>query len=379
MSLKFQEDLKEALSVDDVLLVPQYSTVRSRADVDLKSRLMVNEHLLSLPVIASPMDTVSEADMGIAMGRAGAMAIIHRYNTIEEQAEFVSEVFKRGETDDYPTIHLGAAIGVIGDYLERAQELFDHGIRVINIDVAHGDHIMTKEAIEALRGQFGNYIHIMAGAIATGDAYDHMWQWGVDSVRAGVGGGSICSTRIQTGHGVPTFTTVLECMSRKKHILGTKINGHGSYQYSSRPPAIIADGGIKCAGDVAKMLAAGADFTVIGSLFAGCYETPGLVLTDELKQNYKIYRGMASRDAQSSWRDKEIKCAEGITARVPYRGPVLNVLNEIEGGLRSALSYTGAWTLQEFKEKAKLIRQTQAGADESSTHILRRYLKYNGA
>ena len=232
----------------------------------------------------------------------------------------------------------------------RTTALVTHGAEVICIDVAHGDHLMMKEALTDLKHEFGNSVNFMAGNVATADAYKCLCDWGADSVRVGIGGGSICSTRIQTGHGVPNIEAIRECALVEYDI------------------PIVADGGIKTSGDAVKALAVGADFVMVGSLLAGTTETPGdIVGIDGVK--YKAYRCMASAEAQTEWRG-DYSFAEGISTRVPYVGDVDAVLATIKGGILSGFSYSGARNIQELWLKSEFIRQTGAGQLESSTHIL---------
>jgi len=334
--------IREALSFDDVLLVPQYSDIESRRAVDLTAELS-GELKFDLPVISSPMDTVTETEMAGAMAVYGGLGIVHRYNTIAEQVEIVRN--SKGT--------VGAAIGVSGDFEERACALSDAGAKVLCVDVAHGHHTLMKNALARLREVFGSEIHIMAGNVATLEAFDALSRWGADSIRVGIGGGSICSTRLVSGHGIPTFQSVLEC-SRSEY--DTKI---------------IADGGIKTTGDMVKALAAGADFVMVGSMLAGTKETPGEVFVGAEGKQYKVYRGMASNAAQKDWRGRS-STPEGVSTTIPYKGPVHIMLDDIRGGVCSGLSYSGARTLSELRSKAKFIKQTSAGQNESFTHILRR-------
>ena len=334
--------MKEALSFDDVLLVPQYSEIRSRRSVDLTSKLS-NELVFDLPVISSPMDTVTESDMASSMALYGGFGVIHRYNTISEQIELVDK--SQGV--------VAAAIGVSGDYLERASALVQSGVKALCVDIAHGHHTMMRDALGALRGAVGDGVHLMAGNVATLEATNDLARWGADSVRVGIGGGSICSTRLVSGHGVPTFQSVLEC-ARTEHDV-----------------KIIADGGIKTTGDMVKALAAGADFVMIGSMLAGAKETPGETFTGAEGKQYKVYRGMASGAAQKDWRGKS-STPEGVSTTIPYKGSVNVLLDDIRGGISSGLSYTGATNLSELRAKAQFVKQTKAGQEESFTHILRR-------
>jgi IMP dehydrogenase len=340
--------IKEALTYDDVLLEPQYSDIKSRSEVSIASTLTGNGPTtkLHIPIIASPMDTISEEEMGVAMWQEGGLAVVHRYNTIAEQASIMDGIIVAAGCN------AAAAIGTSGDYLERASALYETGVRILCVDVAHGHHILMKNALNELRATFGDKVHIMAGNIATVEGYDDLVNWGADSVRCNIGGGSICSTRIQTGHGVPGLHTIIDCA--------------GS---ASRSVPIIADGGIRNSGDIVKALAAGADFVMLGSLLSGTDETPGDVVKTH-KGKFKSYRGMASKDAQVEWRGKTASL-EGVATTVPCKGPVGDVLEELTRGIRSGLSYSGARTITELQAKSRFIRQTNSGQTESGTHILR--------
>jgi IMP dehydrogenase len=341
--------MRKGISYDDVLLVPQYSDIRSRSEVDMSSELDENISL-SLPIISSPMDTVTEGKMVTAMDAAGGLGVIHRYNTIEEQVAIINDVFKEYEGLE-PNV--GAAIGVSGDYIERATAVVDVGANIICVDVAHGHHVLMKEALINLKEVFGNSVHIMAGNVATLEGFNSLSDWGADSVRCNVGGGSICSTRIQTGHGVSGLQTIIDCAR------------------SDRDTKIIADGGLKNSGDIVKALAAGADFVMLGSLLAATDETPGFtIMNSSSESEYKHYRGMASKEAQMDWRGRT-SSNEGVAALIKCKGPVGDVLRDLKNGIRSGFSYSGARTLLEFQCKARFIEQTQSSQIESSTHILR--------
>ncbi len=332
-------ELKETLTYQDVLLVPQYSDIRSRSEVDISNSLSDNIKL-DAPIIASPMDTVSEDGMANAMSGAGGMAIVHRYNTIEEQSWIVSN------SDGL----VGAAVGMTGDYKNRTASAITAGAKVICIDVAHGHHVAMKDALRWIKDNFKN-VHVIAGNIATLDGFNALSDWGADSVRCNIGGGSICTTRIQTGHGVPGLHTIFEC----------------SNSVNAGTVNIIADGGIKNSGDIVKAIAAGADFVMLGSLLAGTAESPGRVFEkDGIK--YKAYRGMASREAQSDWRG-HCGTPEGVASMVPYRGEVSSIMKQLCGGIRSGFSYSGARTIAELQSRAIFTRQTGAGQVESSAHI----------
>jgi IMP dehydrogenase len=336
---------KEAVTYDDMLLVPQYSDITSRSEVNISSWLN-SRHSLELPIIASPMDTVSEVEMSVAMAKAGGLAVIHRYNTIPEQGTLVSQT-----ANHVSTSLVAAAIGVTGDYLERATTVVSLGANVLCVDVAHGHHIMMKKALEELRNTFGEDIYIIAGNVCTLEGVNDVSDWGANAVRCNIGGGSICSTRIVTGHGLPGLQTIFDCARTDRNV------------------KIIADGGIKTSGDIVKALAAGADFVMCGSLLAGTQESPGQVVTLPDLSLVKEYRGMASKDAQMNWRNRS-STPEGVASYIPYKGSVTDILQDLKGGIQSGFSYTGARTIAQLQHKAEWARQTSAGTVESGTHIL---------
>ena len=337
------------ITFDDVLLVPQYSDINSRSEVTLKSEL--SEQLeLRVPIISAPMDTVCGHLMAQRLSEFGALGIVHRYNTIEDQASIIAGASDNGSKN------VGGAIGITGDYLERASALIEAGASVLCLDVAHGDHVLMHVGAHNVVERFGEKAHIMAGNIATYAGAHTLAQIGVDSLRIGIGGGSICSTRVQTGHGMPTLASVIDCVRAKESFPDLKI---------------IADGGIKTSGDMVKALAAGADFVMVGSLLAGTTEAPGDVI-HKGGETYKSYRGMASKDAQMDWRGKT-SSLEGVATVIPYKGQVFPILEGLENGIRSGLSYSGARNLQELRENARFIRQTASGLSESNTHIMWRY------
>ena len=336
--------MKEVFTYDDLLLVPQYSDIRSREEVSIETDLDDRIHL-TIPIIASPMDTVSEEDTAVSMGYAGGVAVIHRYNSIEEQTGIIASIISAEED-----CLVGAAIGVTGDYLERALALYAAEVDFICLDVAHGHSILMKEALETLRKKLPEDLHIMAGNVATVEGFNDLADWGANSIRCNIGGGSICTTRIQTGHGVPGLQTILDCAR------------------SDRNAKIIADGGLKNSGDIVKALAAGADAVMLGSLLAGTSESPGRLFRSATGELRKEYRGMASAEAQMAWRGK-VSSLEGVAHSVPFRGSLYTILEDLERGIRSGLSYSGARSIKELQAKAQWIRQTGASQVESSAHI----------
>jgi len=340
-----------ALTFDDMLLIPKFSTITSRTEVDLRINLDPKIEL-SLPVISSPMDTVTEVNMAVAISKAGGLGIIHRYNSIEQQGKLVTAAKEAGAK------FVGAAVGSTGDFYERASELIKWGVDVVCVDVAHGHHQNVKEAIEKIKNHPSHYkFHLMAGNVATGKGFQDLSDWGADSIRVGIGGGSICSTRLQTGFGVPNLAAIFDCAQTQA--------------YKSGKTKLIVDGGIKNSGDMVKAFAAGAHFVMCGSMLAGTDESPGETFINSDGVKMKNYRGMASREAQTDWRGKS-SAPEGISTFIKHKGSVVPILQDIHGNIQSGYSYAGARNFHELAGKVQFIQQTSAGLGESFTHILNR-------
>jgi IMP dehydrogenase len=472
--------IRQGLTYEDVLLVPRYSDVRSRRDVDTSARLSRNI-VLNNPIVSANMDTVTEAEMAIAMARGGGIGIIHRFNTVEQQVAQVRLV-KRSESfviehphtvapeetigearalledhgisslpvvdpegkllgivssrdilfvhDDsglvrnvmtprnrlvtapvgttisqaeqilqthkveklplvdeanklsglitlrdilkrrlYPEsskdakgrLLVGAAVGVAGDYLERALELVQAGTDVLVLDIAHGHSQNAIRAVQELRSRIGG-TDLVAGNVATARGTRDLIEAGADAVKVGVGPGSICITRVVTGVGVPQLTAVMD-------------SAREAIRYGV---PIIADGGIRQAGDVTKAIAAGASTVMVGNMLAGTRESPGVVVMRNGRR-YKASRGMASAEATLERRRREKPgwegetdltdiVPEGVEGLVPYKGDVNDMLVQLVGGLRSGMSYLGARSLDELQEKAEFVQITAAGLAESRPH-----------
>jgi len=346
----------ESLTYDDIQIIPQYSTVLSRTDVDLSTQLTTN-FKLKIPFLSAPMDTISEYDMCYSLMKLGGAGCLHRFMHINDQCDIILKL-KRA-TDEIHIrelwgdleIPIIASIGV-GDYqLSNASQLIRTGANVILIDVAHGHHLNVKRMIEKLirfREASSLKFDIIAGNIATKEASEDLCNWGVDGIRANVGNGSLCSTRIETAHGVPSVTSIMDVVER-----------------STVP--VIADGGIRYAGDIAKALAIGASSVMLGSMFAGTQETPAPVITKN-GTLFKRYRGSASLETKIS-NNQEQRNIEGESTTVPYKGGVKYVIKGLNDGLRSALSYSGAFSIDDFFLKAKFTKITNAGQVEAKPHL----------
>lgn len=351
MSYTTPFNAKVALTYDDIQLVPAYSEVESRQKINLETQLTTNYKLM-VPLIASPMDTVCESEMAIAMAELGGVGCIHRFMSIEEQAEQIRDVkFSIRDSIYYEKwngmeIPYMAAVGANGDYLERAQELTKYGANVILIDVAHGHHKFVKDTIENLKKHLPSHVDIIAGNVATTQGAIDLESWGADAIRVGIGGGSLCTTRIKTGFGVPNVTSLHDCAM----VVDVPI---------------IACGGIRTSGDIAKALAVGAQSVILGSLLAGTKEAPGAMI--KLNGLYKRYRGAASLETKTVHGQAK-RNVEGESTLVPFKGGVKFVVEDLMDGLRSALSYAGADSLQNFKPE--VIQVTNAGMNEARPHLL---------
>ncbi len=471
-------EFREGLTFDDVLLVPKFSDITSRSQTNLETKLSRNISL-NIPLVSANMDTVTESGMAVAMAREGGLGIIHRFLTIEEEANEVLKVKRSGSVmienpyfispkqtikdairymkekgvsgllvtdsesklagiltrrdvmfesestqlvkdvmtkdvvtakpglsldeakeilrknrieklplvdesnhikglittkditniENYPVASkdkkgrplVGAAVGVKGDFMDRAESLLEAGADVIVVDIAHGHSENAVNTIRHIKKAFPDS-ELIAGNVATAAGAEDLIKAGVDAVKVGVGSGSICITRVVTGSGVPQLTAVLDCAKvGRQHDI-----------------PIISDGGIRTSGDVTKALAAGASSVMVGSILGGTDESPGSFISKNGKR-FKIYRGMASFYASLGRKSKEIGhvsieddlndyVAEGVEAMVPYKGSVADILKQLTGGVRSGLSYCGAHTIKQMQENAEFIKMSGAGFAESQPH-----------
>ena len=345
------EPIKEALTFDDVLLLPKFSNVLP-SQTELKVNLSKNI-VLKIPFLSSAMDTVTESKMAIAMSKLGGIGIIHRNLSIKKQSIEVLKVKKKN-------LIVGAAVGTANEDLLRAKSLIDSGADLIVIDTAHGHSDKVLKTLDKIKKIINKKL-LCAGNIATGEAAIKLYNSGADIVKVGIGPGSICTTRMIAGIGVPQITAIMEV---KKSLKNKKIK-------------IISDGGIKFSGDLVKALAAGADAIMMGSIFAGTDESPGKIFKVK-NEMYKSYRGMGSIGAmaagssnryfQKNFKDKSKFVPEGIEGRVKYKGSVSKIIYQLQGGLRSSMGYIGAKKINLINKKAKFIKITKAGFYESMVH-----------
>jgi IMP dehydrogenase len=333
---------KDQIGFDDILLIPQHSEISSRKDVSLSTTLgkNLNGIVMSMPIIAAPMDTVCEHEMAAAIRKAGGFGIIHRYMAIEQQVEQIKLAKALGGS-------AGGSVGARGGFAHDAVKLVNAGALAVLIDVANGHSEYAINAVKELREVFGSQIHIMAGNVATWEGFARLADAGADSIRVGIGGGSACTTRVVSGHGVPTLSSIMDIRERVAYNEG---------------PSLIADGGIRNSGDAAKALAAGAHALMLGKLLAGTKESPG-----EVVDGRKVFRGMASREAQEEGRGV-VSGVEGIATTVPFVGSLNDIINDFNAGLKSALSYTGVDNLIDFHHEAVYNRVTSSTLNETKPH-----------
>ena len=344
---------REGLTFDDVLLMPRFTDFL-REDVDLTTHLHPTIRL-SLPILSSPMDTVTEDQMAIVMAKNGGLGIIHRNLTVDAQVGMVKKVKAQ-------KLQVGAAVGVGNDFAERVEKLAKAGADLLVIDSGHGHTQFISDCITAIKKKFPKQV-VMAGNIATAEGAKALAGAGADILRVGMGPGSICTTRIVTGMGVPQMTAIFEA-----------VRGIGKAKVT-----IVADGGIRQMGDMAKALAAGAHCVMLGSMLAGHDETPGEIVTVEGKP-FKQYRGMgsitamkkggAARYGQSMQVAEKKLIAEGVEGLVPTKGAATDFLYQAAGALRSAMYYTGCRTIQELHQNTHFLRITQASLQESHPHSI---------
>jgi IMP dehydrogenase len=352
------------LTYDDIQLVPQYSDIPSRTQINLHTLVSRRYGLLN-PLVASPMDTVCGEEMAFKIFLMGGVGCIHRFMSIEEQSQVVRSLYQRiyGEGfggpfeewgvmyDDWHSeinlIPIMAAIGVSESDKERAKSLVESGANILVIDVAHGHHKNVIDMIKWCKENLDSKVDIIAGNISTAQAAMDLWIAGADGLRVGIGGGSLCTTRIKTGFGVPNVSCLEEIIKVAKI-------------------PIMADGGIRTSGDIAKALALGASSVMLGSLLAGTEEAPGQII-ETPKGLYKRYRGSASLETKVV-NGQQVRNVEGESTTIPYKGGVKFIVNGLLDGVKSALSYGGARNLEEFKPKYVVV--TNSGINEAKPHLL---------
>lgn len=349
-----------ALTYDDIQLVPSYSNISSRKNIDLTTQV-TKRYGLRMPLVASCMDTVCESEMAITIAEMGGVGCLHRFMTIDVQVNEVKQIVQGLQADTVqqvwnvkdkqwqylPTIPVMAAVGANGDFAERAEALVNAGANIILIDVAHGHHENVKQALAKLKNLLPNYVDFIAGNIASATAAKDLENWGADGLRVGVGGGSLCTTRLKTGFGVPNVSCLQDVTNA-----------------TTLP--IMADGGIRTSGDIAKALALGSSCVMLGSLIAGTKEAPGKII-EKNSGLYKRYRGAASLETKMV-HNQEQRNVEGESTVIPFKGGAKYVIESLLDGVRSAFSYGGANTIKEFKPD--YVQVTNAGLAEAKPHLM---------
>ena len=344
--------IKEALTFDDVALAPKYSEILpSEADtsVELSKNLK-----LKIPILSSAMDTVTESKMAIAIAKAGGLGVIHRNLNIKKQVLEIRKV-KREK------LLVGAAVGAGVNEFERAKVILKENLDMIVVDTAHGHTKKVSEIIKFIKKIKDKKTALCAGNIATPEAAKFLLKLGVDIIKVGIGPGSICTTRLVAGIGVPQLSAILNVRNGIKN----------------KNAKIISDGGIKYSGDLAKAFAAGADAVMIGSLFAGTDEAPGKIIKRNGKL-LKVFRGMGSVGAmnkgsadryfQSKQKDVSKYVPEGVEGFAKYKGKIRNIIYKLIGGLRSSMGYLGSKKIKYLRNKPQFFKITKAGFYESMVH-----------
>ena len=344
--------IKEALTFDDVTLAPNYSEILpSEADTTVS---LTNNLKLKIPLLSSAMDTVTESKMAIAIAKAGGIGVIHRNLDIKTQVSEIRKVKKY-------SLKVGAAVGASEKEFIRAKEIINEGVDLIVVDTAHGHTKKVGEIIKYIKKSKTNKIALCAGNIATPEAAKFLIKLGVDIIKVGIGPGSICTTRLVAGIGVPQLSAILAVRNGIKN----------------KKVKIISDGGIKYSGDLAKAFAAGADAVMIGSLFAGTNETPGKLIKKNGKL-FKSFRGMGSLGAmnkgsadryfQKKQKDMSKYVPEGVEGFVKYKGDVGSIIYKLVGGLKSSMGYLGSKNIIGLRNKPHFVKITKAGFYESMVH-----------
>ena len=336
--------MSEALTYDDILLVPSYNHWESRKVVDTSVTDRSGLLNLEIPVMTSNMDTITGSEMANFICSKGGIGVLHRFMSVEENVEMLKKC-------QQPVF---VSVGCSDDDLQRAESLRDSGAGFFCIDVAHAHAKYVGRTLKNLRDMLGKETCIMAGNVATYAGADYLASCGADIVKVGIGGGSVCTTRIKTGFGVPNLTAIKDC--------------------SRVDRSVVADGGIRNPGDVVKAIAFGADFIMIGSLLAGTRPTPGDIISktteDGCEIKVKMYRGMASSEVHEEYHGglADWKTAEGISVEVEFRETEETIIADIVGGLRSGMTYAGAATIRELQRKLDYVRITNAARIENLPH-----------
>lgn len=336
-------------ALNDVVIVPKYNKINSRKDVDFTTKV-TRRFSIGIPILAANMDTICESNMAIALGRLGGLGVIHRFLTIEVQC---AEVKKVKEANLICAVAVGTK-----DCETRVKALVEAGADILVLDVAHGHSKKVGKTVEWIKVNYPK-VDVIAGNIATKDAAEYLLSKGADAIKVGIGPGSLCTTRIMAGVGVPQITAIADV-----------------YESTQGRIPVIADGGIKHPGDMVKAIGAGANCVMTGSIFAGAEETPGELIEIDTKK-FKEYRGMASYDATlkkleiDGEKHKEVISIEGERTLVKCKGPIEPIVKKFLGGLASGMTYVGADKIEKLCGKADFLQVTSAGRTEGEAHFLK--------
>lgn len=339
--------IREGLTFDDVLLVPQHSPVESRSRVDLSVKW--GDLKFDHPVIPANMKTITDQQMAMSVAASGGLAILHRFKSIEAQLEISKNVL-----DHFGDRNFAVSLGVKEEDIANFHSFLEIGVRIFCIDVAHGDSTQCINMIKKMRA-INEQVFIIAGNVATGPGAERLWEAGANAVKVGVGPGSLCTTRIETGNGVPQLTALMDVAKVRDRLI-EETKGDDFFKSNPQFP-IISDGGIKNAGDIVKALCF-ADMVMVGNLFAGSVETPGQIMSID-GRTYKEYVGSSTHKTNH---------VEGVAAIVPTKGRFKDILDKLLEGVRSGCSYQGAHSIVELRDNPEFIRITNAGLKESHPH-----------
>jgi len=338
--------IREGLTFDDVLMVPQYSEVPSRSKVDLT--VQWGNYKFKHPIIPANMKTITGFEMAFEVCKSGGLAILHRFMPIEDQLAIAQDII-----DNFGDRNFAISVGVKEDDLKNFNRFVKEGVKIFCVDIAHGDSAHCVTFIAAMKSVCPEAF-IIAGNVATKNGARRLWDAGADVVKVGVGPGSLCTTRVETGCGVPQLTALMDVAEAQKELEALEKTKASS---KKRIFPFIADGGIKKAGDIVKALAI-ADMVMVGNVFAGCEETPGEIMQID-GRTFKQYVGSSTHKTNH---------VEGVAAMVPTKGKFADILEKLIEGVRSGCSYNGARTLEELRDNPEFIRITNAGLIESHPH-----------
>jgi len=342
--------IKDSISFDDVLLVPKYSEIESRSSVDLsvKIKKQKEDFVFSMPIVPANMKTVTGDNMAKYIAKRGALALLHRFMSVEDQLKIIKDIFN--ENKAYAN-NVGFSVGVKPEDKDTIDLFVCNGAKIICLDIAHAHSSAAIKMCQYVSETYKDVL-LIAGNVATGVAAEELWMAGADVVKVGVGSGSICTTRIETGNGVPQLSAIMDVAAAKAKVEGVLKGSRNIY--------FMSDGGIKIPADICKALCF-ADMVMAGNIFAGTDEAPGDII-DIDGHSYKSYVGSSThKDSRK----------EGVEALVPYKGPTEKILTRFLEGLQSCCSYQGVSSVCDLKINPEFVKITNSGLIESHPHDVR--------